>query len=58
MPPNTTMTDATSAAFFEKDLTSCSEPDITTRSINYYGLDAVNPIKHAQLVDVAVVAAD
>ena len=57
MPPNATMTDAISAAYNEKDLTSFSDPDVTTRSINYYGLDAVDPVKHSQLVDVAVVAA-
>ena len=58
MPPNAMMTNSISAAYYEKDLTLFSEPDVTTLSINYYGLDTVDPVKHAQLVDVAVLAAD
>ena len=58
MPPNTAMTDATTTALVKEDLNSFSGPETTTRSINYYGLDKVNPAKHGQLVDAAVVAAD
>ena len=58
MPPNATMTDEISNAYDDKELTSFSDTDVTTRSINYYGLEAVDPVKHSQLVDVAGVAAD
>lgn len=60
MAPNTTMNDTLSAlvpAAIAKDPTSFSEKS-TTRSIAYYGLDAVDPIKHNRLVDTAVAAAD
>ena len=57
MPPNTCFADPTRASFEPKDPTLFSAPE-KTLSINYYGLDTVNPIKHARLVDAAVVAAD
>jgi len=56
------MTDAMSAllpAVVDKDLTSFSDSkESTTRSIAYYGLDAVDPVKHSEMVDAAVEAAD
>jgi len=60
MAPNTTMNDTLSAllhATVAKDPTSFSEKS-TTRSIAYYGLDAIDPVKHNRLVDTAVAAAD
>jgi len=58
MSPNTCLTDEASAVLVEKELALSSPPETATHSINYYGLDTVNPVKHAQLVDAAVVAAD
>lgn len=49
MPPN--------ASLFEN--TSAREPQATaSRSIAYYDLDDVNPVKHGEMVDAAVVVAD
>jgi hypothetical protein len=62
MPPNASMNDSASAALLEKDFakdfTSSPDTEAATRSIKYYGLDEVNPVKHAKLVDAAVLAAD
>ena len=60
MAPNTTMINALSELLpvnVDKNFTSFSDKS-TTRSIAYYGLDAVNPVKHVELVDSAVVVAD
>ena len=60
MAPNTTMNDTLNAlvpATVAKDPTSFSEKSIT-RSIAYYGLESIDPVKHNRLVDTAVAAAD
>ena len=65
MPTKTTTNDAMStrmpAAVERQDLTTLSKEAViaaTTRTIAYYGLDAVDPVKHAKMVDAAVAAAD
>merc|ERR1711966_55826 len=56
----TTMGDTLNAlvpATIAKDPTSFSEKSIT-RSIAYYGLESIDPVKHNRLVDTAVAVAD